>query len=65
MSRNKFVLGLAAIIIFYLLLPDSGFLGLIKAYMLAILPYALIFIIIWLLIAYYVGQYSMKFPKKF
>lgn len=23
------------------------------------------FIIIWLLIAYYVGQYSMKFPKKF
>ena len=23
------------------------------------------FIVIWLLIAYYVGQYSMKFPKRF
>jgi hypothetical protein len=23
------------------------------------------YIVIWLLIAFYVGQYSMKFPKKF
>lgn len=27
--------------------------------------YLLKFIVVWLLLAIYVGQYSMKFPKKF
>ncbi|MEG0663364.1 MAG: hypothetical protein RR472_08800, partial [Anaerovoracaceae bacterium] len=50
MSRNKIVLLLAAGMILYLLLPSTGTGGLIRAYMLALLPYLLILIIVWLLI---------------
>lgn len=49
-----FILGAVSLIIFPYYLFDFE----VKEYLSK-------FIVIWLLIAYYVGQYSMKFPKAF
>lgn len=50
MSRNKGVLTFVALAILYIILPEQGTGGLIKAYMLAIIPYLLLMIIIWLFV---------------
>lgn len=50
MSRNKVVLLIAALAILYLTLPSTGTGGLVKYYMVTIIPYILIFLIVWLLV---------------
>lgn len=50
MSRNKVILILVLLVALYLLLPNSGVPGTIKANMIAIAPYVLLFIIVWLLV---------------
>lgn len=50
MSRNKVVLLVAFLLIIYFALPSTGTGGLIKAYMVAIAPYVLIFIVVWLFV---------------
>lgn len=59
MSRNKAILIIAALIITYLLLPATGTGGVIKANMLALAPYALLFIIIYLAITINVLKKSL------
>ena len=50
MSRNKVVLLVAVLLVIYLTLPSAGIPGVIKAYMLAVAPYILIFIVVWLFV---------------
>lgn len=50
MSRNKVILLICVIVLLYLFLPTTGSLGLFRAYMIAILPYVLVLIIVWLLV---------------
>ena len=50
MSRNKVILLLVTVIALFFLLPNSGIGGTIKANMINIAPYVLLFIIVWLLV---------------
>ena len=50
MSRNKTVLLIAALVILYVVLPEHGTGGLIKAYMITVAPYILLFVILYLII---------------
>ncbi len=60
MSRNKVVLLVAALLMIYFTLPNSGTAGLVKEYMVTITPYILIFIIVWLLVTINLLKKAMK-----
>ncbi|MEG0829573.1 MAG: hypothetical protein RSD88_03180 [Anaerovoracaceae bacterium] len=60
MSRNKIVLLVCALVVIYLLLPSEGAGGIIKANMLAILPYVVLLLIIYLVITINVLKWGMQ-----
>lgn len=60
MSRNKVILLIVGLVALYLLLPKTGVGGIIKANMIAIAPYVLLFIIIWLLVTINMLKRAMK-----
>lgn len=51
MSRNKVILLLGALVLLYLALPNEGIYLTVKTYMLAVAPYAMLTVILYLLIS--------------
>ena len=60
MSRNKLILFIIILVMIYLILPDSGIYGSIKANMLAVLPFIMIGVIIYLVITINVLKRAWK-----
>lgn len=60
MSRNKLILFIVILVTVYLFLPDSGVYGTIKANMLAVLPFIMMGIIIYLIITINVLKKAWK-----
>ena len=60
MSRNKFILLFGMILILYFLLPSKGLGMVIRANMMAVAPYILLFVIFYLLITINLLKRSLK-----
>lgn len=60
MSRNKLILFIIILVMIYLILPDSGIYDSIKANMLAVLPFIMIGVIIYLVITINVLKRAWK-----
>ena len=60
MSRNKFILLFGAFILLYFALPSDGIGSVIKANMIAVAPYIMVFVIIYLVITIYMLNRSLK-----
>lgn len=60
MSRNKFILMMGLLVILYFVLPDNGVGLIIKANMIAVAPYIMLFIIIYLVITINMLKRSLK-----